>query len=349
MRIGQAGVTVGRRNARIGRPRDGGPGGVSSGYSPDCCVLTAAAAGIPQLHVSPSRSAERHSSTVVPSALVPQLSASIGASQRSFWPVRDGDSFRAHGAGIQSSFSASGAELGVGSRNARALPGRRRPGRAPRTGRRRRSRSSLRNEVLYRHGSLTQFYRNGPYGLEQGFTLKQRPQAGSGPLVLTLSLDGSLTPKQIGSQIIFSSRAGQTALRYGQLSAVDATGRQLPARLRLSGGTLQLVIDDNHARYPVRIDPFVQQGEKLTGAGEIGEGEFGESVALSGDGDTALVGAPKDVHGGEFSRETIGGAWVFTRSGSTWTQGERLVTGGVYSVALSGDGDTALIGPRRRP
>jgi hypothetical protein len=37
-----------------------------------------------------------------------------------------------------------------------------------------------------------------------------------------------------------------------------------------------------------------QQGAKLTGGGETGTGDFGSSVALSNDGNTALVGGPGD-------------------------------------------------------
>ena len=64
-----------------------------------------------------------------------------------------------------------------------------------------------------------------------------------------------------------------------------------------------------------------QQGPKLTGAGESGEGGFGTSVALSADGNTALIGAPGD----NFRK---GAAWVFTRTGSTWTQQGGKLTGG---------------------
>jgi len=39
----------------------------------------------------------------------------------------------------------------------------------------------------------------------------------------------------------------------------------------------------------------------------------GTSVALSADGNTAIVGGPLDNGG-------VGAAWVFTRSGGTWTQ-----------------------------
>jgi Tol biopolymer transport system component len=89
---------------------------------------------------------------------------------------------------------------------------------------------------------------------------------------------------------------------------------------------------------------WTQGGAKLTGGGESGSGGFGGSVALSGDGSTALIGGPYD--------NGVGAAWAFTRAGSTWTQGGAKLTGGGesgsggfgWSVALSGDGSTALIG-----
>jgi hypothetical protein len=96
---------------------------------------------------------------------------------------------------------------------------------------------------------------------------------------------------------------------------------------------------------------WTQQGPKLTGAPErIGEGHFGCcGVALSADGNTAVIGASQDDN-------SRGAAWVFTRSGSTWTQpGPKLEVrseeGGAgffgSSVALSADGSTALIGAPR--
>src|SRR5262249_41013414 len=96
-----------------------------------------------------------------------------------------------------------------------------------------------------------------------------------------------------------------------------------------------------------------QQGSKLTGGGAVGFGRFGYSVALSADGETALIGARYDT-------SDAGAAWVFTQSGSTWAQqGPKLVATGHIgegefahvgegefggSVALSADGGTALIG-----
>jgi hypothetical protein len=91
-------------------------------------------------------------------------------------------------------------------------------------------------------------------------------------------------------------------------------------------------------------DAWVQQGDKLVGTEVVGPAALGTSVALSRDGDTMMMGGYRD-------RDFVGAAWVFTRSGDTWTQqGKKLVGVGVgrgyqgYSVSLSGDGNTAIVG-----
>jgi hypothetical protein len=92
-----------------------------------------------------------------------------------------------------------------------------------------------------------------------------------------------------------------------------------------------------------------QQGPKLTGAGEVGLGEAGWSVALAADGDTALIGA---AHDNGRHEEGPGAAWIFTRTGSVWSQDSGKLTGdgevgnGAFglSAAMSADANTALIG-----
>ncbi len=91
-----------------------------------------------------------------------------------------------------------------------------------------------------------------------------------------------------------------------------------------------------------------QQGGKLVGTGTAGNARQGFSVALSGDGNTAILGGYTD-------NDQIGAAWVFTRSNGVWSQqGSKLVgtgSSGVtrqgYSVALSADGSTAFLGSER--
>jgi hypothetical protein len=88
-----------------------------------------------------------------------------------------------------------------------------------------------------------------------------------------------------------------------------------------------------------------QQGSKLVGSGATGVGGQGISVSISSDGNTAIVGGNQDD-------SVAGAAWIFTRNSGTWAQqGNKLVgTGAVghawqgYSVAISSDGNTAIVG-----
>jgi hypothetical protein len=95
------------------------------------------------------------------------------------------------------------------------------------------------------------------------------------------------------------------------------------------------------------------QGGKLMGSGATGNPQHGWSVALSGDGNTAIIGGPTD--GTDCCHASVGAAWMWTRSGGAWSQeGNKLVgasdsldnarQGG--SVAISSDGGTVLIGGR---
>jgi uncharacterized protein (TIGR03437 family) len=93
-----------------------------------------------------------------------------------------------------------------------------------------------------------------------------------------------------------------------------------------------------------------QQGGKLTG---FAAAYLGTSVALSGDGNTALAGGPGGLASTFGRTPAIGATWVFARSGGAWSQqGTPLVGTGTSgndalegtSVALTGDGVTAFIG-----
>ena len=97
---------------------------------------------------------------------------------------------------------------------------------------------------------------------------------------------------------------------------------------------------------------WTQQGAKLVGTGAVGDAQQGRSVALSGDGNTAIVGGPTDDGDKPGTVGSTGAVWIFTRSGGVWTQqGTKLVgTGAVggagqgWSIALSRDGNTAVAG-----
>jgi hypothetical protein len=95
--------------------------------------------------------------------------------------------------------------------------------------------------------------------------------------------------------------------------------------------------------HPARAQ-FSQQGPKLVGTGAVGNAFQGNSVSLSADGNTAIVGGPAD-------NSNAGAAWVWTRNAGVWTQqGPKLVGSGAVgnayqgAVSLSADGNTAIVG-----
>ena len=194
-------------------------------------------------------------------------------------------------------------------------------------------------EVRYDRGTLVEWYRNGPLGLEQGFSLAASPP-GSGPLTVRLRLSGGLVPRLSGGALLL----GAQGLRYAGLYAQDAIGRRLPAHLTLraaSGGwSLGLVVDDRRARYPLAIDPTFTLQTTFTDPG-TGADEFGYSVALSGDGLTALIGGSVAAY--VYRRAGTGVAFPPSPSDTLVDPGPGRDSFGI-SVALSRDGLTALIG-----
>jgi hypothetical protein len=265
------------------------------------------------------------------------VSTALGASDRRYWVVRRRGSLSARGGRLQTTFAATGVRVTASGGTVEMMPlgG---PGVvAP---------HAARNSVSYARGAVDEWYRNGPLGLEQGVTIRRPIDPGAGVLTVSWRLGGTLTPRLVSRDAVaFLPGRGQSALRYSGLVARDSASKALPARIALRGGVLSLVVDAAGARYPVHIDPFLQQGSKLSASGRTGAGNVGMSLAVSADGNTALVGGPMDDR---FS----GGAWVFVRRGPSWFQlGPKLSVTAPdpnahfgASVALSADGNTALIG-----
>jgi 6-phosphogluconolactonase (cycloisomerase 2 family) len=112
------------------------------------------------------------------------------------------------------------------------------------------------NRIVFSSAAISEWFVNGPRGLEQGFTLARRP-AGSGSLEISQQLSGDLSARvsASGHEVSFSSAAG--ALRYENLSVTDARGAQIPATLAVTGKRLQITINDAAAVYPLSVDPII--------------------------------------------------------------------------------------------
>ncbi len=104
-------------------------------------------------------------------------------------------------------------------------------------------------------------------------------------------------------------------------------------------------VDSGSAYVFTRSGTNWSQQAKLTAADGTANDTFGGSVALSGD--TAVIGALRD--GDDVNGVDSGSAYVFTRSGTTWSQQTKLTAsdgaaGDVFSISVALSGDTAVIG-----
>jgi hypothetical protein len=205
------------------------------------------------------------------------------------------------------------------------------------------------NRVEYRRGSLTEWYVNGPAGLEQGFTITKPPgQANHRPLTIMLSLSRDLTVDVDDNHTGLRLKAhdGKAGLRYTGLSAADAAGRKLPAWLEVQGEQLLLRVNDTGGRYPVVIDPWVQLAELTASDGAAGDG-FGSSVSISGN--TVVVGSPN-------SNSRRGVAYVFEKPERGWaniTQTAKLTAwdgaDAKFGSSVAISGNTIVVGAPCQP
>jgi IPT/TIG domain/FG-GAP repeat len=225
------------------------------------------------------------------------------------------------------------------------------------------------------HGAAWVFTRSGSTWIQQGPKLTVSEEVGKGRFgfgdsfgaTLALSADGNTAligaykdNHNVGAAWVFA-RSGSTWTQQGPklTGGSEEVGEGVfgCCALALSADGSTALIggpDDNGEAGAAWVftrseSTWTRQGPKLIGGSEeVGQGHFGFSVALTGDGDTALIGAYAD--------NTRGAAWVFTRSGSTWTQQGPKLTGrseGVgkgdfgISVAISADANSALVGASR--
>jgi FG-GAP repeat len=90
---------------------------------------------------------------------------------------------------------------------------------------------------------------------------------------------------------------------------------------------------------------WTQEGGELTVPDGAAKDTFGSSVAI--DGDTALIGAPSHQVSDNAAQ---GAAYVFVRSGNSWTQQGAVLTApdgaanDTFGSSVAVDGDTALVG-----
>jgi len=212
-------------------------------------------------------------------------------------------------------------------------------------------------------GAVWVYTRNGSAWTLQGNKLVGLAPVGASQqgTALALSNDGNrLAVGAVGDDsyagaVWLFERVDNTWCQLGDklTNIVDAVGKsRFGASVALSGdgGTLLAgAPNDNNRKGAVWIYAVddclqTQQGPKLIGSGASAQMWQGSSVALSDDGNTALVG-------GSASNNLQGAAWIFKRTSGIWNE-ETMLAGNWLSgssrqgssAALSSDGNTAVVG-----
>jgi hypothetical protein len=210
------------------------------------------------------------------------------------------------------------------------------------------------NRIEYRRGTLTEWYVNGPLGIEQGFTISKPPAAlpdsKHDELDIELGLQGSLSATiQSGRHALaLRNQKGVETLRYGPLLVYDASGRELESWIEVQDGSLRLRVNTAGARYPIIVDPWVQTAQLTNSLGAAGD-DLGYSVAIDGAGDTIVVGSTSvNVAQGAvymFVEPTSGG-WANTSTFTAELTSSDGVAGDALgrSLGINASGNTVVVG-----
>ena len=182
---------------------------------------------------------------------------------------------------------------------------------------------------------------------QQGFSVAISSDAS------TVIIGGNADNAAVGATWIFTQAGGVWSQQGNKLVGTGSLGSSN------QGFSVALNADGNTAVVGGYADNFFtgavwvfvrnngvwsQQGNKLIGSGFSAAPKEGSGVAVSADGNSLIVGAFNDNSGD-------GASWIFTRTGTTWAQqgSKKVIPNSTfsyvgYSVAMSSDGTTALVG-----
>lgn len=199
----------------------------------------------------------------------------------------------------------------------------------------------------------------GIWTQRQGIITDGSLAGGQQGAAVALSNDGTLAlvgaPQSNGGYggVDIYQLSGGTYSLFQTISQTDVAGAHFGSSVAMTPDGSSIIVggpDGGAGKVWTFVRPspggsWFQQGLAIGGGGEVGNGRFGASLAASGDGITLIVGGPAD-------NSNSGAVWAFTRPVNQWiAQGNKLTVSDASgnaqvgsSVALSADGNTALIG-----
>jgi len=207
----------------------------------------------------------------------------------------------------------------------------------------------------------------GPLGVAPSANNKQLGFTNFGGPSLALNYDGTYAVigsyvAQIGGAAYIFTRSGSTWTQQAQITPSDGQGSdRFGQATDISADGLYVIVgayledtglgSDGSAYIFKRTGTSWAQEDQLLASDAQATDRFGYGVSISGDGNYAVVGAYGEDGGAGDPVSNAGAAYVFVRSGSTWTQQARLnktdsVAGDSfgYSVSINKDGSTIVVG-----
>jgi hypothetical protein len=175
----------------------------------------------------------------------------------------------------------------------------------------------------------------------------------------TYAVVGAWYENTTGAMYVFTRSGSTWTQQAGPLRATDfGVADRFGKNLSINGDGTYIIIGA-HTEAPGGVSNggaayiWVRSGsswthqQKLTASDVATNYYFGEGVAISSDGNYAIVGAVRSLASGL----DAGAAYVFTRSGSTWTEQAILTTSDAQlydnigrSVSINSDGTFAIVG-----
>lgn len=164
------------------------------------------------------------------------------------------------------------------------------------------------------------------------FPAEERMAAHEGLLRLELAVNGAVIESTAaGAQLTLAHSGRQIA--YSRLRVTDAVGRELPARFAMSDGgfasTLAILVDDQNAVYPIRIDPTFS---------DVNWVSMGDLPGADSEIFTAAVDAADNLYvGGQFHLvgNTVAGG-VAKWDGQSWSDMGTQVGSVIRALAVNG-------------
>src|SRR6056300_129009 len=192
------------------------------------------------------------------------------------------------------------------------------------------------------------YYTSGNVGI--GTTAPQKTLEVAGPMRITDGLS-NVCDLSVGATIwTFQSEIANGAVASGDYFgySVDISG---DGSYAIAGAPYddEAYTDSGAAYIWVRSGSTWSYQYKIKAPDRLPADYFGLSVAISDDGSYALVGA----NGDDVTYTDQGSAYIYSRSGSTWTYQSKLTAPAPdaaaqhrvgYSVSISGDGSYAIVG-----